>query len=186
MTFLEILMIAVSLAMDATAVCLGVGTTEHANGLRPRFRLAFHFGLFQFLMPVIGWFAGTTVAPFIAAFDHWVTFGLLAFVGVRMVRSGFDPDAEAYRQDPSRGATLVMLSIATSIDALAVGLSLALLKVSIWYPAAVIGIVTASLSLIGLLLGNRLGEKFGKRMEILGGAILILIGLRILIAHLMG
>jgi manganese efflux pump family protein len=186
MTFLEILMIAVSMAMDATAVCLGVGTTSHATPLRSRLRLAYHFGLFQFIMPIIGWYAGSTVAPFIAAFDHWITFGLLAFVGGRMVRSGFDPNAETYRQDPSRGLTLVMLSVATSIDALAIGLSLALLHVSIWYPTTVIGVVTATLSFMGLQLGSRLGEKFGKRMEIVGGVILIVIGLRILLAHLIG
>jgi manganese efflux pump family protein len=186
MSFLEILMIAISMAMDATAVCLGVGTTAHATPLRSRLRLAGHFGIFQFLMPVIGWFAGATVAPFIAAFDHWITFGLLAFVGGRMIRSGFDPNAEAYRQDPSRGRFLVMLSVATSIDALAIGLSLALLRVNIWYPAIVIGIVTATLSFIGLQLGCRLSERFGKRMEIFGGVVLILIGLRILVAHIIG
>jgi manganese efflux pump family protein len=186
MSFLEILMIAVSLAMDATAVCLGVGTTSHATPLRSKLRLAFHFGLFQFLMPIIGWYAGATVAPLITAFDHWITFGLLAFVGGRMVHSGFDPDAEAYRKDPSRGLTLVMLSVATSIDALAIGLSLALLHVSIWYPTTVIGVVTAALSFMGLQLGRRLGEQFGKRMEIVGGVILILIGLRILLTHLLG
>ena len=186
MTFLEILMIAVSLAMDATAVCLGVGTTSHATKLRSRLRLAYHFGLFQFLMPVIGWLAGTTIAPLIAAFDHWITFGLLLFVGGRMIVSGLNPEAEAYSRDPSRGATLVLLSLATSIDALAVGLSLALLKVNIWYPAAVVGIVTAGMSLLGLQLGNRLGQAFGKRMEIVGGALLVLIGLRILVSHLFG
>jgi putative Mn2+ efflux pump MntP len=186
MSFFEVLMIAVSMAMDATAVSLGVGTTEHADKPRSRFRLAFHFGLFQFLMPVVGWLAGVTVAPLIAAFDHWVAFGLLAFVGLRMVRSGFNSAAATYPCDPSRGATLVMLSIATSIDALAVGLSLAFQEVVIWYPAAVIGVVTAGMSLAGLRLGNRLGEKFGKRMEIVGGAILIVIGLRILLTSLLG
>jgi manganese efflux pump family protein len=186
MTFLEILMIALSMAMDATAVCLGVGTTAHAAPLRSRLRLAYHFGLFQFLMPLIGWFAGATVAPFITAFAPWITFGLLSFVGGRMVRTGLDPNAEAYRRDPSRGMTMVMLSVATSIDALAIGLSLALLRVNIWYPASVIGIVTATLSFIGLQLGNRLGEKFGKRMEIVGGAVLIVIGLRILLTHYLG
>jgi putative Mn2+ efflux pump MntP len=179
-------MIAISLAMDATAVCLGVGATAHANPLRSRLRLAFHFGLFQFLMPVLGWFAGATVAPFIAAFDHWIAFGLLAFVGGRMVRAGLDPHAESYRTDPSRGMTLVMLSVATSIDALAIGLSLAMLRVNIWYPAPVIGVVTAALSFFGLQLGSRLGEKFGKRMEIAGGAVLVLIGLRIVVTHLIG
>jgi putative Mn2+ efflux pump MntP len=181
MTFPEILMIAVSLAIDAAAVSLGVGTTEHAADLRPKLRLAFHFGLFQFLMPLLGWLAGATIAPHIAPFDNWVTFALLAFVGAHMIRSGLSPHIVSYRRDPSRGSSLVLLSVATSLDALAVGVSLALQHVNIWYPAAVIGVVTASISFAGLLIGNRLSETFGKRMEIVGGAILIVIGLRILL-----
>ena len=113
-------------------------------------------------------------------------FGLLAGVGVRMIRSGLDTSAEPPRQDPSRGLTLVVLSVATSVDALAVGLSLAMLQVNIWYPSTIIGLVAAGLSLIGLRLGHLLGVRFGKRMEVAGGALLLLIGLRILITHLSG
>ena len=186
MSFIEVLIIAVSMAMDATAVCLGVGTTAHATALRPRLRLALHFGIFQFLMPILGWYAGATIAGYINAFDHWVTFGLLAFVGGRMIWSGFHPDEDVQKNDPSRGWTLVLLSIAVSIDALAVGLSLGIIGLTIWTPAVVIGIVTGLVSWLGLRLGNKLGEKFGKRMEIAGGIILILIGVRILLAHLLG
>ncbi len=185
LNFLEVLLIALSMAMDAFAVCLGAGTQEQTSGVRPTFRLAFHFGLFQFLMPVLGWFAGVTIERYIAVFDHWVAFGLLAFVGGRMVWSGFHPEADAQKNDPSRGWTLVLLSIAVSIDALAVGLSLGIIGVTIWVPAAVIGIVTGLVSWLGLRLGNKLGGKFGKRMEIIGGIILILIGVRILLAHLL-
>ncbi len=185
MNFIEILLISLSMAMDAFAVCLGAGTQERASGARPTFRLAFHFGLFQFLMPVVGWFAGVTVERYIAAYDHWVAFGLLAFVGGRMVWAGFHPDGEVQKNDPSRGWTLVLLSIAVSIDALAVGLSLGLVGVFVWYPAIIIGVVTGLVSWLGLRLGNKLGEKFGKRMEIAGGIILILIGVRILLAHLL-
>ncbi len=139
------------------------------------------------MMPVLGWLAGSSIASLIGAFDHWVAFGLLAFVGGRMVRSGFDPDAEAeIGQDPSRGRTLVMLAVATSIDAFAVGLGLAMLQINIIYPSIIIGVVTASLSLLGLALGTRLGEMFGKGMEIIGGLVLIAIGLRVLISHLTG
>jgi putative Mn2+ efflux pump MntP len=186
LNFLEVLLIALSMAMDAFAVCLGAGTLRQTNGARPTFRLSFHFGLFQFLMPVVGWFAGTTIVRYIAAYDHWVAFGLLAFVGARMIRSGLDNKSETHQNDPSRGWSLVMLSIATSIDALAIGLSLAIIGVTIWYPAVVIGIVTGLVSWLGLRLGNVLGAKFGKRMEIVGGIVLILIGSRILIAHIMG
>ena len=186
MNFPEIFLIALSMAMDAFAVCLGAGTQPRTAGPRQTFRLAFHFGLFQFLMPVVGWFAGVTIERYIAAFDHWIAFGLLAFVGVRMVRSGFSNEQEVHNNDPSRGWTLVLLSIAVSIDALAVGLSLGLIGVTIWYPAVVIGVVTGLVAWLGLRLGNKLGGKFGKRMEIAGGIILILIGVRILLAHLLG
>jgi putative Mn2+ efflux pump MntP len=185
MNFVEIILIALSMAMDAFAVCLGAGTQDRTIGARPTFRLAFHFGLFQFLMPVLGWFAGATIERYIAAFDHWIAFGLLAFVGGRMVYSGLNPQEDASKSDPSRGWTLVLLSIAVSIDALAVGLSLGIVGVTIWVPAVVIGIVTGLVSWLGLRLGNKLGEKFGKRMEIAGGIILILLGVRILLAHLL-
>ena len=173
------------MAMDAFAVCLGAGTLRQTNGARPTFRLSFHFGLFQFLMPVVGWFAGTTIVRYIAAYDHWVAFGLLAFVGARMIRSGLESNHEAQKNDPSRGWSLVMLSIATSIDALAIGLSLAIIGVTIWYPAVVIGVVTGLVSWLGLRLGNVLGGKFGKRMEIAGGVVLILIGVRIVLGHVL-
>jgi putative Mn2+ efflux pump MntP len=180
----EILMIAVGLAMDAFAVSLGAGTSGQATGGRAAFRLSFHFGLFQFMMPVIGWFLGRGIAPLISSVDHWIAFGLLVFVGVRMIRSGCTPDGASSAADPSRGLSLAMLSIATSIDALAIGLSLAMLRVRIWYPSVVIGVVTGGLSLLGIRVGARLGARFGKHMEVAGGAILTLIGLRILVSHL--
>jgi putative Mn2+ efflux pump MntP len=186
MSLAEVLLIAVGMAMDAFAVSLGIGTSRQARAPRPIFRLSFHFGLFQFFMPILGWLAGSSIAGLISAFDHWVALALLAFVGGRMIRSGLDSDSSPSPNDPSRGGTLIMLSIATSIDAFAIGLSLAMLHVAILYPSLVIGVVTAGLSLTGLLIGHRLGEIFGKRMEVLGGAILIGIGLRVLISHLMG
>ncbi len=185
MNLIEVLLIAVGLAMDAFAVSLGIGTTGHAKGLRPVFRLSFHFGLFQCLMPILGWLIGTRVEFLVSQVDHWIAFGLLAFVGSRMIRSGLDPNGETYERDPSRGRTLVMLALATSIDAMAVGLSLAMVGVEIISPSIVIGIVTGSLSLVGLGIGYKLGETFGKRMEIVGGLILIALGLRILLSHLL-
>jgi len=184
MGLIEILMIAVGLAMDAFAVSLGAGASGRAVGGRAVFRLSFHFGLFQFMMPVIGWFLGSRIVPFLSSVDHWITFGLLVFVGVRMLRSGWNPDGESLSTDPSRGFTLVMLAIATSIDAFAIGLSLAMLRIEIWYPSIVIGVVTSGLSLLGLALGSRFGARLGRGMEVAGGAILNLIGLRILLSHL--
>ncbi len=187
MPYWILFLIAIGLAMDCFAVSLGVGTAGTAVGLRPTFRLFFHFGIFQAGMTLLGWLAGKTIVGYIASIDHWVAFGLLLFVGGRMIRSGLRKEGEAPAiPDPSRGLTLVMLSVATSIDALAVGLSLALLAVNVFWAALVIGLVSALLSLLGLLLGNQLGMRFGKSMEIVGGIILIGIGVRVLITHLFG
>ena len=142
MGFYEIFIIAFSLAMDAFAVSLSAGTTGFINGPRPVFRVAFHFGLFQFLMPILGWYFGYQISDQIASIDHWIAFGLLTFVGIRMIRAGIHPNSETDLKDPSKGKTLIMLSIATSIDAFAIGFSLAMLKVLIWYPSVLIGIVT--------------------------------------------
>ncbi len=185
MSIADILLIALGMAMDAFAVSLGIGTTRVACAPRSVFRLSFHFGFFQFMMPVLGWLAGSRLAGLIQNFDHWVALALLAFVGIRMIRSGLDARAEAFACDPSRGRMLVTLSVATSIDAFAIGLSLAMLRVDILYPSLVIGAVTALLSLVGLLIGHRLGQVFGKRMEVLGGLILIGIGVRIVASHML-
>jgi putative Mn2+ efflux pump MntP len=183
MPLVEILFIAVGLAMDAFAVSVAVGASGRARGKRAAFRLSFHFGLFQFIMPLLGWLAGFRIAPVVEAVDHWIAFLLLVFVGYRMIRSAADGD-ERVQRNPSRGLSLVTLSVATSIDALAIGFGLAMLQVGIWYPSVIIGLVTAALSLIGLALGKRLGRALGKRMELAGGVILILIGLKILVEQL--
>ena len=182
--FWTVLLIAFGLAMDAFAVALGVGTTRHDIWFRPGFRLAFHFGLFQFMMPFIGWGVGATIVQFIAAYDHWIAFGLLAYVGGKMIKESFEKGGHVSSADPTRSWTLVMLAVATSIDALAVGLSLAMLKVQILYPSIIIGIVAAGMTVLGLALGNRLGKTFGKRMELVGGLVLLGIGLRVVLSHL--
>lgn len=187
MSLFEILAVAVGLSMDAFAVSLAAGATKYARSGRARFRLSFHFGLFQCLMPIAGWLLGITVAPYIQSVDHWIAFVLLAAVGGRMIYAalgGEEEEEERLARDPSRGLTLVMLSVATSIDALAVGLSLAMLDVGIWYASAIIGVVTGLLSLLAIRLGNRLGNRFGRRMEVIGGVILVAIGIRILLQHL--
>jgi len=132
--FWSVLLIAFGLAMDAFAVALGGGATRQAIWFRPGFRQAFHFGLFQFMMPVIGWGVGATIVQFIAAYDHWIAFGLLACVGGKMIKESFEKGDRVSRADPTRSWTLVMLAVATSIDALAVGLSLAMLEVHIPLP----------------------------------------------------
>jgi putative Mn2+ efflux pump MntP len=187
MDLLTLLGIALALAMDAFAVALGTGAALGRLTGRHLFRLGFHFGLFQALMPIVGWLAGQTIMHWIAAWDHWVAFGLLAFVGGRMIHEAFAEETEETEEnDPTRGLTLVMLSIATSIDALAVGFSLSILGVSVWMPAAVIGLVAGILTVIGMLIGDRIGSRWGTRVEILGGLVLITIGLKILFEHTIG
>ena len=184
MLLIDVVFLAVGLAMDAFVVSAGAGASGRSSGRRAGFRLGFHFGLFQFLMPILGWFAGLTIAGAIASVDHWVAFLLLGIVGGRMIRSGFKGEDQSGAGDPSKGWSLIMLSIATSIDALAVGFSLAMIGVDIWFPAVVIGLVTAVMSAAGLRLGTNLGSRFGHRMEVVGGVILIFVGARIVFEHL--
>jgi manganese efflux pump family protein len=183
MDWITILGIAVALAMDAFAVALATGAVLNPMTGRHLFRLGFHFGLFQALMPIAGWLVGMTVQKWISAYGHWIAFVLLAFVGGRMIWEAFDDHEEKAVSDPTRGLTMVVLSVATSIDALAVGLSLAMLNVSVWLPAAVIGVVAGVLTVIGMLLGRRLRGNWGKRVEICGGIVLCGIGLNILLQN---
>lgn len=184
MTILEMIIIAVGLAMDASAVSLAAASAGFAGNIRAKFRLAFHFGLFQFLMPILGWWIGKGFVSYLKFIDHWIAFGLLAFVGGRMIAEGFGGAKEGQKKDPSRGMTMVMLSVATSIDAMAVGLGLAILEVNVWQAAGIIGVITAAMSLAAIQIGLKLGEYFENKMEIAGGVILIGIGGKILLSHL--
>ena len=186
MDFITILLIAVGLAMDCFAVSLGIGCSAVKKDPRTVFRISFHFGLFQGGMTFLGWLAGSSIVTLIERFDHWVAFALLAWVGARMVRESFSTDEEEDPCNPSRGKTLIMLSIATSIDALAVGLSLAFVDGSILVSSLVIGFTSLLLSILGLFIGGKLGCRFGKRMELIGGLVLIGIGIRVLLSHLLG
>ena len=178
--------LALALAMDAFAVALGTGAVLSSLTGRHLFRLGFHFGLFQALMPVIGWLAGLTIIQWVEAWDHWIAFSLLAIIGGRMIYEAFSDEEKTDDRDPTKGLSLVLLSIATSIDALAVGFSLSVIGVSIWMPALVIGLVAGVLTIAGMLLGGRIGDRWGSRVEILGGLVLIAIGAKILIEHLSG
>ena len=185
MQTVEIILIALALSLDAFAVSVAAAAAGRLGGMRASMRLSFHFGLFQSLMPVLGWSVGSTLAPLIAPIDHWIALVLLVFLGTRMIRAGGKkPDERT--DDPSRGMTLVSLSTATSIDALAVGLSLAVLGVEIWVPSIVIGIITACISFAGIMLGSKLHVRFGRQAEIFGGVVLILIAIRIVVSHLTG
>ncbi len=180
-----LVLIAIGLAMDALAVAIATSAVLREISGRQVFRLAFHFGLFQFLMPIIGWFAGRSIAGSMATWDHWIAFGLLAFVGGKAIYEAVhEQDGPARRGDPTRGLSLVFLSLATSIDALAVGLSFAMLGVRIWYASLIIGCITGTITTGGMLLGSRLGRHFGQHVEILGGLVLIGIGVKIVAQHL--
>ena len=170
--------------MDALAVAIAAGISIRQLNHGHVFRLALYFGFFQFMMPVIGWLAGRTVESYITTYDHWVAFGLLVFLGGKMLWQAAHLDAETPRGDPTRGWLLLTLSLATSIDALAVGLSLAFLRVSIWTPSIVIGVVCAILTALGVRFGGVFGPRFGRWAEACGGLVLIGIGLKILISHL--
>lgn len=185
MSHFILLGIALGLAMDAFSVAIGVSIGLGGTTRRQTFRLVWHFGLFQALMPIIGWLAGTSVRPYIERWDHWLAFALLGAVGGRMILESIrGHSAESTSTDPTRGWSLVVLSIATSIDALAVGLSFAALGVNVWTPAVVIGLTAAVMTLLGTLGGRALGARFGSRMAVVGGAILIAIGIWILVEHL--
>jgi putative Mn2+ efflux pump MntP len=186
MNILVVLGMAAALAMDCFAVAMGMACGSDRLTARQTLRLAFHFGLFQFIMPILGWFAGENIIRTIRGVDHWAAFGLLAFVGGKMIRESFkeEKDPSTRPADRTSGFPLLVLSVATSIDALAVGLSLAVLQINIIYPAALIGVVSFALTVLGSKLGPVVGRIIGQRAELAGGLILIGIGVKILAEHL--
>jgi manganese efflux pump family protein len=187
---LTLLGLAIGLAMDAFAVAIAAGLTLDRVTSRHVFRLAFHFGLFQFLMPIIGWLAGNWLADYIGTYDHWVAFGLLTFVGGKMLLDARRGEKAESRADPTRGLMLVTLSVATSLDALAVGISMALSMppaktggptwLLIGMPSVVIGLVAAAFTTTGIAFGARLGPRWENRAEVIGGCVLLAIGAKIL------
>ena len=205
MGFVELLFLAVGLSMDAFAVAVGAGLTMPKVNIKKALIIGLYFGLFQAAMPIIGYLVATLVADKINAYDHWIAFGLLCFLGGKMIISGLKkggcPDRECPdeacvdRECPSGGradrteasvkpAQMLPLAIATSIDALAVGVSFAFLRVNVPIAVLIIGITTFALSLVGVKIGNVFGMRFKSKAEIAGGIILVLIGLKILLEHL--
>ncbi len=178
------LAIAAGLSIDAFAVSVTGGATIRPLKFLQALKIALAFGLFQAIMPVIGWAAGITLETYIREYDHWVAFGLLTLIGGRMIYNASSKKSHEKIFDILRFTTLLLLAIATSIDALAIGFSFALLDTSIIRPVLIIGAITFSLSLVGVYIGNRLGSFFEKKLELAGGIILFLIGLRILLEHL--
>lgn len=183
MEIITILLIAVALAMDAFAVSIVSGITIQQLHLKHVLRIALFFGVFQGVMPLLGWGAGNGFRSTLEDVDHWVAFLLLAFIGGKMIYESRRMEENVCR-DPCKTSNLFILAIATSIDAFGVGLSLSILSTSILIPAVIIAIVTFILSFAGVYIGDTFGHLFEKKIEIVGGVVLILIGLKILLDHI--
>ena len=185
MDILVLIGIAIGLSMDALAVTVANGIMIKKLQIRHAFRIAFSFGFFQAIMPLIGWAAGITFSTYIKEIDHWVAFGLLVLVASRMIWESF---TSSKKDEAAKNClhfpTLLILSFATSIDALAVGVSFAFLDMTIWLPILIIGLITFVICFIGVILGNKLGPFFGNKLGLIGGLVLIGIGIKILIEHL--
>ncbi|MGD9159305.1 MAG: manganese efflux pump MntP family protein [Desulfobacteraceae bacterium] len=184
MNFITIILLAVALAMDAFAVSIASGITIKDLRIKHSFIIASWFGLFQAIMPLLGWFGGIKLQRFIAGIDHWIVFGLLLFIGCKMIYEAFQIESVENRADPMDIAVIFTLSIATSIDAFAAGVSFALLNIGVVVPVIIIGIITFIMSFIGVWIGNRGTHFFEKKMEVAAGVVLIAIGLKVLISHL--
>ena len=183
MSIIEIALIGVGLAMDAFAVSICKGLAMRRMNYKKAIIIAF-FGVFQALMPALGYVLGTTFANKIAAIDHWIAFILLALIGANMIKEALSSDDDECQDDSLRLGDLIMLSIATSIDALAVGITFAFFNVSLLLSVSMIGIITFIICVIGVKVGNVFGEKYKSKAELAGGLILIVMGAKILIDHL--
>jgi putative Mn2+ efflux pump MntP len=184
MSLLTVFIIAVGLGVDAFSVAIGIGATHHKRSWAPVLRLASAFGFFQFGMAILGWLAGLTIVEIISSFDHWIAFILLTLVGGKMIREGFEKETDEKKSDQTRGWPLLMLSIATSIDSLAVGFSFSILKEDILLPAIIIGVVCFIMTVAGMIFGKGMAKIFGRKVAIFGGLVLIAIGVKILLDHL--
>lgn len=184
MGFLELLLIAVGLAMDAFAVAISIGLSMQQRSIKKAFIVGLYFGLFQAIMPLIGYFLGSQFADQIVEFDHWIAFILLAFIGGKMIKESFEKEEIELCKEVSLGLkTMLPLALATSIDALAVGISFAFLNVHILPSVTLIGFITLLISMLGVKIGNVFGSRFKQNAELFGGVILVLIGLKILLEH---
>jgi len=178
--------LAVGLAMDALSVAAATGFSLKTVRFRHASRMAASFGVFHVFMPIAGWLAGATIIWLIASYDHWVAFLLLIFVGGRMIYGALNGEEKLEASKVLSNANLLLFSVAVSIDAVAVGLSLYCEQVPILFPAVIMGVVTSVITFLGMHLGNRIGSFIGRGAPLVGGTILIAIGLRIVITHLLG
>lgn len=183
MELYEIILISIGLAMDAFAVSICKGLSMKKINWKSTIIIAIYFGIFQAIMPVFGYLLGSSFSVIVQKLDHWIAFILLAIIGGNMIKESKDGETEK-RNDKVDFKTMILLAIATSIDALAVGITFAFFKVNIVVSITIIGIITFILSFIGVIIGNKFGDKFQNKAEFIGGMILIIIGLKILLEHL--
>jgi putative Mn2+ efflux pump MntP len=181
---LEIILIAIGLSMDAFAISITFGLSVNKPKIIEYFIPGIYFGIFQALMPFIGYFAGTLFAYRIQQFDHWIAFVLLGFIGGKMIKESFSPEEEKAKENSFRFITMLLLAIATSIDALVVGVTFAFFEVNIYFVIIIIGLTTFSISILGVKIGNIFGKKYKSKAEFIGGAALVLLGVKIIIEHL--
>ncbi len=183
MSIMELFILAVGLAMDAFAVAVCKGLSIRALKIRQALLVGLWFGLFQALMPALGYLLGSAFSGLVQSVDHWIAFILLAIIGGNMIREGVQGEEEDANPSLSFGV-MFMLAVATSIDALAVGITFAFLNVKIWAAVSLIGVITFAISSVGVKIGNLFGARYKSKAEFFGGAVLILIGLKILLEHL--
>lgn len=183
MNLLTIILIAIGLSFDTFAVSVSTGLTISKISFGQAFRIAIILAFFQAIMPLAGWFLGSQVANLISNYDHWIAFGLLTILGIKMIYESFKNNSVKTDSNNLTLPVLVGMAIATSIDALVVGVSFAFVKLNIYYTILIIGAITFLVAMIGMLLGKKVGVKFGTKMEIFGGLILIGIGIKILLSH---
>lgn len=180
---LEILLLGVGLSMDAFAVSICKGLSMKKMSWKKAIIIALYFGVFQAIMPIIGYFLGNTFENFVTSFDHWIAFILLALIGGNMIKESFDNEDDK-KNDKVDFKTMIILAVATSIDALAVGITFAFFNVNLLLASFIIGIVTFTISCFGVKIGNRFGDKYQNKAELMGGVILVLLGTKILLEHL--
>ena len=184
MDYISLILIAFGLSFDTFAVSVSTGIKITYLKFKQALKIALTLGVFQALMPLIGWFLGVQIESYISNYDHWIAFGLLAILGLRMIYESFLKEENNTSANPLNPVVLIGMAIATSIDALVVGVSFAFMNMNIYLSVAIIGLVTFLVSMVGMLFGKKVGGKLGKRMEIVGGIILIIIGLKMLFSHI--
>jgi len=184
MGLIEIFLIAIGLSMDAFAVSITIGLTVKRPKIKEVLIPGFYFGFFQMLMPLIGYFAGTFFSGYIQAFDHWIAFALLGLIGGKMIKESFSKKEEKINDNPFQCIKMLFLAIATSIDALAVGITFSFFEMNIFKTIIIIGIITFCISTVGVKIGNVFGTKFKSKAEFFGGVVLVILGIKILIDHL--